>query len=54
MYLVEVKKPAESKVAYDYFKVLEKIPADQAFRPLADERGTCGLVKAASLYAPSR
>ncbi|WGS24884.1 ABC transporter substrate-binding protein [Bradyrhizobium sp. ISRA464] len=48
MYLVEVKKPAESKSPYDYFKVLATIPADQAFRPLAQEKGTCGLVKAAS------
>ena len=45
MYLVEVKKPSESKAAYDYFKVLTKIPADKAFRPLADEKGTCSLVK---------
>lgn len=49
MYLVEVKKPSESKGPYDYFKVLETIPASQAFRPLADEKGTCGLVKSASL-----
>ncbi len=48
MYLVEVKKPEESKGPYDYFKVLETIPADQAFRPLADEKGTCSLVKTAS------
>lgn len=48
MYLVEVKKPSESKGAYDYFKVLAKIPADQAFRPLAEEKGTCGLVNTAS------
>jgi branched-chain amino acid transport system substrate-binding protein len=48
MYLVEVKKPSESKGAYDYFKILATIPADQAFRPLADEKGTCGLVKTAS------
>ena len=48
LYLVEVKKPTESKSPYDYFKVLATIPADQAFRPLADEKGTCGLVKAAS------
>jgi branched-chain amino acid transport system substrate-binding protein len=48
MYLVEVKKPAESKGAFDYFKVLEKIPADQAFRPLTDEQGICSLVKTAS------
>jgi branched-chain amino acid transport system substrate-binding protein len=48
MYLVEVKKPSESKGAYDYFKVLTTIPADHAFRPLADEKGTCGLVKTAT------
>ncbi|WP_407170510.1 ABC transporter substrate-binding protein [Bradyrhizobium sp. ORS 111] len=48
MYLVEVKKPAESKSPYDYFKVLSTIPADQAFRPLAEEKGTCSLVKAAA------
>ncbi len=48
MYLVEVKKPSESKGPYDYFKVLETIPADQAFRPLADEKSTCSLVKTAS------
>jgi branched-chain amino acid transport system substrate-binding protein len=48
MYLVEVKKPTESKGPYDYFKVLDKIPADQAFRPLTDEKGICGLVKTAS------
>ncbi len=42
-YLVEVKKPAESKGAYDYLKVRTTIPADQAFRPLAD--GGCPLVK---------
>ncbi|MEH2513590.1 branched-chain amino acid transport system substrate-binding protein [Nitrobacteraceae bacterium AZCC 1564] len=48
MYLVEVKKPAESKGPYDYFKVLATIPAEQAFRPLAQERGTCSLVKTGS------
>ena len=42
-YLVEVKKPAESKGAWDYYKVRTTIPADQAFRPLAD--GGCSLVK---------
>jgi branched-chain amino acid transport system substrate-binding protein len=42
-YLVEVKKPAESKGPYDYYKVRTTIPADQAFRPLAD--GDCPLVK---------
>jgi branched-chain amino acid transport system substrate-binding protein len=48
MYLVEVKKPSESKGVYDYFKVLEKIPADKAFRPLAEEKGSCALVRTAS------
>jgi branched-chain amino acid transport system substrate-binding protein len=42
-YLMEVKKPSESKGAYDYYKVRATIPADQAFRPLAD--GGCQLVK---------
>jgi branched-chain amino acid transport system substrate-binding protein len=42
-YLMEVKKPAESKGPYDYYKVRATIPADQAFRPLAD--GDCPLVK---------
>ncbi len=42
-YLVEVKKPSESKGPYDYYKVLATIPADQAFRPLAD--GGCEFVK---------
>ena len=42
-YLMEVKKPSESKGPYDYYKVRATIPADQAFRPLAD--GGCSLVK---------
>jgi branched-chain amino acid transport system substrate-binding protein len=42
-YLVEVKKPAESKGPWDYYKMRATIPADQAFRPLAD--GGCSLVK---------
>ena len=41
-YLVEVKKPAESKAPYDYLKVRSTIPADQAFRPL--DQGECPLV----------
>jgi branched-chain amino acid transport system substrate-binding protein len=43
MYLFEVKKPAESKGAWDYYKVRATIPADQAFRPL--DQGECPLVK---------
>lgn len=43
MYLLQVKSPAESKEDWDYFKVMYKIPADKAFRPLKD--GGCPLVK---------
>ena len=42
-YLVQVKTPAESKAPWDYYKIVATIPADQAFRPLAD--GGCPLVK---------
>src|SRR5947208_1703231 len=42
-YLVEVKKPSESKGPYDYYKIRATIPADQAFRPLSE--GGCPLVK---------
>ena len=42
-YLVEVKKPSESKGPWDYYKTLATIPADEAFRPLKD--GGCSLVK---------
>jgi branched-chain amino acid transport system substrate-binding protein len=54
MYLVEVKKPSESRGPYDYFKVLETIPPDQAFRPLSEERGICSLVKTASSQTGTR
>ena len=43
MYLFEVKKPAESKAPWDYYKLRATIPADQAFRPIND--GGCALVK---------
>lgn len=43
-YLVEVKKPSESKGPYDYYKVRATIPAEQAFRPMAE--GGCPLVAA--------
>ena len=42
-YLVEVKKPAESKQPWDYYKIRATIPADQAFRPI--DQGDCPLVK---------
>ena len=43
MYLFEVKKPAESKGAWDYYKLRGTIPAEQAFRP--EKEGGCSLVK---------
>ena len=43
MYLFEVKKPAESKGPWDYYKVRATIPAEQAFRP--EKEGGCPLVK---------
>lgn len=43
MYLVRVKTPQESKAPWDYYKVIRTIPADEAFRPLAE--GGCPLVK---------
>ena len=42
VYLFEVKKPSESKGPYDYYKVLQTIPAEQAFRPV--DQGNCPLV----------
>jgi len=43
MYLFEVKKPAESKYPWDYYKLKATIPADEAFLPLS--RSSCPLVK---------
>ncbi len=43
MLLVEVKKPDESKGAWDYYKILRTIPGEDAFMPLS--QSTCALVK---------
>lgn len=43
LYLMQVKRPDESKGAWDYLKVLSTIPAQQAFQPL--EQSSCRLVK---------
>jgi len=40
-YLFEVKAPADSKYAGDFYKLRATIPADEAFRPLKD--GNCPL-----------
>jgi branched-chain amino acid transport system substrate-binding protein len=42
IYLFEVKKPEESKYPYDYYKLIETVPADQAFRPIA--QGNCPML----------
>ncbi len=42
-YLFEVKKPEESKGPWDYYKLVSTIPAEEAFRPLAESE--CPLAK---------
>ena len=42
-YLFEVKAPNESKGPWDYYKLLQTTPAEEAFRPLAE--GGCPLVR---------
>lgn len=43
MYLFEVKKPADSKGPWDYYKLLATVPADMAFQPLS--KSECPFVK---------
>lgn len=43
MYLIEVKKPEESKYPWDYYRIISTIPADKAFRSLSES--TCKLTK---------
>ena len=43
MYLYQVKKPAESKERWDYYRLVGTIPADDAFLPLSQSQ--CALVK---------
>lgn len=42
MYLYEVKDPSESKGPWDYYKHIQTIPAEKAFRPMKE--GKCPLV----------
>jgi branched-chain amino acid transport system substrate-binding protein len=42
MYLVDVKMPSESKAKWDYYKVLRRIPAEEAAQPLSESK--CSLV----------
>lgn len=43
MYLLQVKKPTESKYPWDYYHVKAVVPPAQAFVPM--EKGNCPLVK---------
>ena len=43
MYLMQVKSPEQSKDPWDYFTVVQTIPGDQAYLPLAQSR--CAMVK---------
>ncbi|GAB3542577.1 ABC transporter substrate-binding protein [Noviherbaspirillum agri] len=43
MYLMQVKAPNESKYAWDYYKVVQTIPGDQAFTTKAESK--CALWK---------
>ncbi|MDY7547007.1 ABC transporter substrate-binding protein [Glaciimonas sp. CA11.2] len=43
MYLMQVKTPAESKYPWDYYKVIQTIPGDQAFTTKAESK--CSLWK---------
>lgn len=43
MYLLQVKKPSESKGPWDYYNIVSTVPGDVAFRPLSDS--VCPLVQ---------
>ena len=43
MYLMQVKKQSESKEPWDYYKVVQTIPANEAYTKIADSK--CPLVK---------
>jgi branched-chain amino acid transport system substrate-binding protein len=43
MYLMQVKSPAESKYPWDYYKLVQTVPGDQAFTPKAESK--CSLWK---------
>ena len=46
LYLFEVKSPAEAKGPYDYYKLVDTIPGELAFRPLGE--GGCPFVAVAA------
>jgi branched-chain amino acid transport system substrate-binding protein len=45
LYLFEVKKPEESKKPWDYYKLVAKVPGNEAFRALEDGQCEYALVK---------
>ena len=47
MYLLEVKKPEDTRGPWDYMKIRATIPASEAFRPLKE--GGCPLVSLSTL-----
>lgn len=42
VYLFEVKSPEESEYDYDYYRLVDTIPAEEAFRPI--DQGNCPLI----------
>jgi branched-chain amino acid transport system substrate-binding protein len=47
LYLFQVKKPSESRYKYDYYKLIDTIPPEKAFRPLSE--GNCPLIGTAAM-----
>ena len=43
MHLFEVKRPEESRGPWDYYKLVQTIPGEEAFRPMAE--GGCPMVR---------
>jgi branched-chain amino acid transport system substrate-binding protein len=43
MYLFQVKGPKESNTPWDYYKLVQKVPGDQAFTTAAESK--CSLLK---------
>ena len=43
IYLFEVKKPSESTRPWDYYRLVQTIPGEQAFNTLAES--ACAMVK---------
>jgi branched-chain amino acid transport system substrate-binding protein len=42
-YLFEVKSPTDSKAPWDYYKLLQTTPAEEAFRPMSE--GGCAFIR---------